>query len=433
MGPIRIVLEPDGSAFAYPGQVQLFAAFGRLDLPEIPEEYEQYLQWVKRLDLHFRVTMDFSGDALPGRYSDSNRPEGVPIDGFPESIPERPISNWRQIDTPHGGLVMVVGRPAALRALRTYYSDAGRDTPPGTGDNKAYGDNGVYTEDLDAVNKVTDFLGWLVIVPPGSAVVGERVEQEVNNPLRVEAIRVVREYRATATASHTAALPTASPTATATITPAKPSVTPTASPTLQPRVAYLPQVHRRTCFRRQAPVDIILAIDASSSMADATSESGPSKIAAAKSAAQAFVNLLDLDQSRVGIVAFDSASRDLTGGLTSDPVVLSSALSGLETGYGTRIDLGLVAALEILAAERLPDRLPMVVLLSDGEGDDRALGPADALRQAQIRVFTIGLGDDVDSSRLRLIATTPDDYWPSPNADDLKAIYELIGTVIVCG
>ncbi len=428
-GPVRIVLEPDGSGFAYPGQVQLFEAFGRVDLPEIPPEIERF---IKRLEVEFRVSVDFSAAALTGRYSDSNKPEGVPIDGVPESIPERPISNWRQIDTPYGGIVMVVGRPAALRALRTYYNDSGRDRPPGTGDNKAYGENGVFTEDIDAVDRVTDFLGWLVVVPPGSPVAGPRIEQEVNNPVEVEAIRVERQFLATPTATDTV---TPVPTVTHTLTPtAPPTPSPTSLPSPTPSGwwAYLPLVHRNVCFRKPAPMDLVLVIDTSSSMTAPTRPGGPRKLESATEAAGRFVALLDFSSARAAVVAFDASARVASGGLTADRDALVRALGALVTHQGTRIDLGLDAAADLLVGVADPKRERVIVLLSDGGGDVRAVDVADRLRAVGVRIFTIGVGEDVDAGLLRAVATTSDHYYFSPDAADVTAIFEAIGTVIVC-
>lgn len=228
-GPVRLVLEPDGEGFAYPGQVQLFAAFGRIDLPRLPREV---MELIDKVELLFRVSLDFTEEATPGRYADSNVPEGVPIDGSHDNVPEQPISDWRQVDTPSGGLVLATGKRAALRQLATYYNDRGRDEPPGTGDNKSYGENGVFAEDIDAVESVTNFIGWLVVLPPGAEVQGERVLAEVENPVTVHPIAVGPEecVRATDTPP-----PSATPTETREPTPTTgPSRTPTPPPTPTP-------------------------------------------------------------------------------------------------------------------------------------------------------------------------------------------------------
>lgn len=433
-GPVRLVLEADGSGFAYPGQVQVLAAFGRVNIPPLPTEV---VPFIDRLELDFRVSVDFTEDAVPGRYSDGNVPEGVVVDGRHESIPERPISSWRQVDTPHGGVVIVSGRPQALRALGNYYNDRGRDEPPGTGDNKAYGEFGVYTEDFNAVRYVTDFLGWLVVVPPESEIVGQRIQEQLASPLEVEILRVERvpcTPEPSATAPPDTPVPTLPPTATASATPT-PTAGPTATATAEASsVAFLPVAYRRQCFPAKATADVVLVLDASSSMSEPTGPGGDSKLAAARAAATDFVALFDLEYVRVGVVSFHTTAADETGGLSRDPAAVRAALAGLRTMPGTRIDRGLAQAGDVLERDGAADRMPVVVLLSDGGGAaGPALAEADRLRASAVRVFTVGLGADVDAALLAAIATSPTDYYPSPDAADLGAIYRAIGLEIGCG
>ncbi len=441
-GPVRIVLETDGSGFAYPDQVQLFAAFGRLDVPPIPPEVEQYL---KRLELHARVTMDFTVQATVGRYADGNRPAGVPIDGRPESIPERPISDWRQIDTPYGGIVLVVGRPAAMRELRNYYNDSGRDEPPGTGDSKAYGENGVFTEDLRAIDRITDFLGWLVVVPKESPIVGPRISQEVKNPLRVRPIRVVRAWPPTPVASITP-LPSATPTerpATATATAVPPTATATFTPVPPPlsfpyveRSLWMPSPVPTKCVPQAQVVDVVLAIDTSTSMAEPSGQSDESKLAGALAAARWLAQLLK-PEDRLAVVGFNSLAM-VAAPLTADRQAIDRALARLPATQapGTRIDLGLRRALEVLATDDRSARRA-IILLSDGQqagGGTPAdvLMASDSARQLGIAIFTVALGPDADAQLLRSVATRPEYAYQVPTTEELRAIYEAIAQVIPC-
>ena len=83
-------------------------------------------------------------------------------------------------------------------------------------------------------------------------------------------------------------------------------------------------------------MDVALVLDSSQSMA------GP-KLAAALAAAQAFVDLVDLPRDRVAVVSFHGRAR-LESGLTGSRSLLELALAAPQTGQGTRIDLGLIAA-----------------------------------------------------------------------------------------
>ncbi len=216
-------------------------------------------------------------------------------------------------------------------------------------------------------------------------------------------------------------VPTATPAATDTPVPTETPV-PTATPV--PAPAYLPIAFLDRCVERTAPYDIALVFDVSSSMGAATRAGGPAKLAAAKAAADGFVDALQpLD--RVAVIAFDEAAA-VALPLSGDRAAARSAIAGLATGSGSRIDRGLAAGSAALAARR-PDAAAAMVLLTDG----RATGPevgaaaraADAARQAGTVVYAVGLGDDVDRALLARVAGDPGRYFEAPQAGDLARVY----------
>ena len=201
---------------------------------------------------------------------------------------------------------------------------------------------------------------------------------------------------------------------------------------------YLPLLARGHCPRPARPVDVVLVIDTSSSMAEPATDGapgGPSKLDAALQAAGTFVGLLGLPSDQAAVVAFDGGARREIG-LSGDLVALQSALARLATGQGTRIDLGLAEAAELLVAEGRNGALPVVVLLTDGlqAGGDPApvLGAADALKSAGAILYAIGLGDGVDAGLLAEVASSPERYFASPGADALQRIYDRISVRLAC-
>lgn len=219
--------------------------------------------------------------------------------------------------------------------------------------------------------------------------------------------------------------PTATPSPSATVTPLPPA---TATPP-RPRPLYLPVALSRHCTPGTMRIDVALVVDTSSSMAGA-------KLDAAREAIATFLDLLALRPGgdAAALVSFHEAAAVLQP-LTSDRVSLQDALAGLATRPGTRIDLGLAAGLDALAAaEQAPNRHPVVVLLSDGRQDDAAPAAAqgDRARAAGIEVFTIGLGADVDVDLLRAVATDVDHAYVAPTPDDLRAIYTAVARAIPC-
>ncbi len=231
--------------------------------------------------------------------------------------------------------------------------------------------------------------------------------------------------------------PSATPPESATPTPS-PSATPTptlrATPTRTapppPRRIHLPLAMRGFCFPAARPrADIVLVLDTSNSMTGA-------KLDAARGAALAFLDLVNLPRDRAAIVTFNQRPR-LEAGLTGTRSALQAALASLATDQGTRIDLGLSLALDELKSNRArADARPVIVLLTDGRPDAgtgaEALVAAGRARAAGVTVFTIGLGGDVDAALLSSIAGDPARYAFAPDGSALAEIYRRVAGGIPC-
>lgn len=197
---------------------------------------------------------------------------------------------------------------------------------------------------------------------------------------------------------------------------------------------YLPILLKENCIRRVRPVDLVLVLDSSESMA-APAAGGGTKLDGAREAARGFLALLSLPYDRAGVVSFNAAGS-VESTLTGDAAALGAALDRLATSPGTRIDLGLEAAGRVLAAGPRPEAKPVVVLMTDGRQNGDAapvLRQAEALKAAGATVYAIGLGVDVDSSLLRQLASAPEAYFDSPTEQDLRAIYAQISERLACG
>jgi len=242
--------------------------------------------------------------------------------------------------------------------------------------------------------------------------------------------------------------PTRTPTPSPTVTP-KPTRTPTPRPTRTPsptatRTAtpvpvplYLPVVRSEVCHAVRG-VDVVLVVDTSSSMRAPTRPGGMTKLAAAITAAGAFVDRLGPDD-RVALAAFDDAARLLArlGEDGGDHSAARAALMALAVREGTRIDAGLTMARAALA-EADADRPRAVVLLTDGRPTrSRAslvLVAAERLKATGALLFAIGLGSDADPALLRLAATSPGYYFFAPGTEALDAAYaEVAGQLVGCG
>ena len=215
--------------------------------------------------------------------------------------------------------------------------------------------------------------------------------------------------------------PTATPTATA---------APTVTPTVESKVLYLPLALTERCGPTLVRADVILVLDTSSSMEG-------SKLADAKEAAVTFVRLMDLTagHDQVAVVRFDS-DAELVSELSRDLAAVARAIRGLEARQGTRIDLGLLRALdELQGPRRIDGNTAAVVLLTDGiqtgaRGEE--LSAAQRLKDVGVRLYTIGLGPDVDEATLIEMAGGASRYYFAPGSRDLKRIYTDVAHDIAC-
>lgn len=221
--------------------------------------------------------------------------------------------------------------------------------------------------------------------------------------------------------------PTATPSPTPTVTPT-PSSTPTATP--KPRPIYLPILLRDpACDPNRPGIDVVLVLDASTSMRDAT-RAGRPKLDAAREAAALFLAELDLPDDRAAIVGFNAAAW-LAAPLTGDRAALDAALAGITMAQFTRIDLGLRAAqAELRGPRAVAGRQAAVIVLTDGRNNPEpiasAVAAAGAVKVGGVRLFTIGLGEDVETDALRQMASQPGDYFFAPDGEDLAAVYRAI-------
>lgn len=225
--------------------------------------------------------------------------------------------------------------------------------------------------------------------------------------------------------------PTEPPTEVPTATP-RPSPTPSPAPppTDAPARLHLPLAYRGYCPPSQRPrAEVALVLDSSNSMAGA-------KLEAAREAAAAFLELLNMPRDRAALITFDDSAR-LAAGLTGSRGSLLAALATLTTAPGTRIDEGLaLAAAQLRAPGARPDAVSVIILLTDGRPAEgtraEVLRAAERARAAGLTVFTIGLGADVDGALLAQVAGDPARYAFAPDAEDLAAIYRRIAGGIPC-
>jgi len=190
------------------------------------------------------------------------------------------------------------------------------------------------------------------------------------------------------------------------------------------------------------PTSVVLGIDLSGSMNN-DQASPPQPITDALFAASSFVGNLN-PADKVGVVTFATQASTVQT-LTSEHQATRIVVEGLtidaasETGF-TNTSAALQAAAAELGSERhSQDARRALVLLTDGL--PTAAGDIDAVTEAQSAaaalaasgadVYIVGLGQQVDQTFIRSIASDPDNAYLAPSRSDLAAIYDQI-TASLC-
>ncbi len=186
----------------------------------------------------------------------------------------------------------------------------------------------------------------------------------------------------------------------------------------------------------RSDIDVVIVMDKSGSMGYEI----PTRLSQAQDAANHFVDRLDLnDQS--GLVSF-STEAALDKSVDNNHGLTQSAISGLIAGGATNIgDAIHLANQELSGVNGNPQVVKIEILLTDGKANkpngpgwgedplDVAYAETRAAEAALLgyKIFTIGLGDNVNGVMLQNIATmTGAEYYFAPTGDQLDVIFDQI-------
>jgi len=198
-----------------------------------------------------------------------------------------------------------------------------------------------------------------------------------------------------------------------------------------------------------SPGDSMLVMDTSGSMND-TLNSSSTKISTAIAAANNYVDIVSGEtNNRVGLVNFATAAT-LDSPLTNAFSTVKTQISALKPNGDTCIQCGIDKANQEISTDKRANIKNAVIILTDGianriEGNNNQVNPAIADQAALTAAanghsangtvyYTIGLGQDVDSSFLTQLAeSTGGQYYYSPTTDQLNSIYNQIAQIIAGG
>ncbi|MFD7075808.1 VWA domain-containing protein [Nocardioides sp. NPDC059952] len=209
-----------------------------------------------------------------------------------------------------------------------------------------------------------------------------------------------------------------------------------------------PQVRAQVPYERAT---ILVAIDTSASMT--AEDMPPNRLEAAKAAAVDFVEQLP-PRYNVGLVGFSSNAR-VVSSPTTDHALVARSIEGLGppdggTAIGETVYSSINGLRQVLdEAEESTDEdgsPAHLVLLSDG-GNSAGRNPAaaaEAAREAGLPVSTIAYGTEGSSATLPggqsvevredtlrdLAETTGGQFYRASSADELREVYDDIGTLV---
>lgn len=190
----------------------------------------------------------------------------------------------------------------------------------------------------------------------------------------------------------------------------------------------------------EVPVDVLLAIDLSGSM-DSDGGSPPEPITSVLSAAKSFVSRLT-NNDQVGVVTF-ATGASLISPLTQSIVSVANTVSQLtinpvdqhgSTNPGDALNL---IYKEFITARHNTDARKTAVLFTDGlanapdkEPEKYALDAARKLKDNNVIIYTIGLGNDLNAKFLKEVATDDKHSFIAPSVEDVDKIYRIINSAI---
>ena len=213
-----------------------------------------------------------------------------------------------------------------------------------------------------------------------------------------------------------------------------------------------PQTHNAWDERSVEGIDIMLAMDVSTSML--AEDLRPNRIEAAKSVAAEFI--ADRADDNIGLTIFAGEAFTQCP-MTTDHASLLNLLKNVRTDIaadglisdGTAIGMGLANAISRLKNSKAKSRV--VILLTDGSNNMGDISPMTAAQIAKsigVRVYTIGVGTnkvaryplpvaggiqyvnipvEIDTKTLKNIAATSDgNYYRATNNKELRQIYRDI-------
>jgi Ca-activated chloride channel family protein len=201
--------------------------------------------------------------------------------------------------------------------------------------------------------------------------------------------------------------------------------------TLQMPPPSVVQVVRNVWYYTKRPTNVYLVVDTSGSMEG-------NKIVRAREAIAAFVEQIQGDRDRLGIVEFGSGTKNFLPLRVMDDSARRDTLNvidQMEAYGGTALVDAVYAAVEDIAAQDDPRAINAIVVMTDGQENESyyRLHDLEELLEntssaARPVIFTIAFGDDADEPLLTQMADVGQGQFRRAGETDIEELYRIIST-----
>jgi Ca-activated chloride channel family protein len=175
--------------------------------------------------------------------------------------------------------------------------------------------------------------------------------------------------------------------------------------------------------------NVYLVVDISGSMRG-------EKIQSAQEALRTFVEQIEGELERVGLIEFSSRVRETVtlGELKSNRTQLLSAIEALYVGGDTALLDAVDLAYESLQKQADAERINAIVVMTDGLENhssislNKLLGKLEAQEEVPVVVFCIAYGKDADRDMLRRIAEATGGQLREGDLETIRELYKILST-----
>ncbi len=197
-----------------------------------------------------------------------------------------------------------------------------------------------------------------------------------------------------------------------------------------------PEPIAKTIRSCEVPTDVLVAIDLSGSMDD-DGESPPEPISSVLRAASDFVDRLRAEDA-AGVITFATES-EVVQTLSADTSIAADVVRNLViapppvSSFTNTGEAFVMAEAEFASGRHNPNARKVMVLLTDGlatapeeDPSGYALEKAQFLKENNVELYTIGLGENVNTDFLAAIASSPEQSFQALSLSQIDDIYTNI-------